>query len=275
LAVDVEKLENALCAVKDDKDGAHLQNRFLSLATHSEINGAEGKRKVELRDPYYFAAQDFNNLLTIALRMDWQKRLWANGDLDDVRWIKFVEADVHLFHVEFRSLFDYLTPIICHVADRPDQVEIEKLSSSASFEKLRNRTLKPKGYANRLGEDLASIVASCDWFEDLREARNALVHQGGTTTAFIDGKDRVLFQVHDRNFRDKILVEEVMYGDGLVDFERYAGLYLGYLLDLLDEVGGAVHRRLGLEDKSDRVKYRHPALDLVRSWILAVSDQGR
>lgn len=272
MAIDVKKLEKALSAIKDDGGGVYLQNRFQSLATHSGVNGAEGARKVELRDPYYFAAQDFNNLLTIALRVNWQKKLWAGGDLDDILWMKFVEADVHLFHVEFRSLFDYLTPIICHVADRPGQVKIEELSSSASFEKLRNKTMKPKGYANRLGGDLTSIVASCDWFMDLREARNALVHQGGTTTTFIDGKDRVLFQVHDRNFRDKILVEEVVYRDSLVDFERYAGLYLGYLLDLLDEVGGAVHRRLELEDKSDHVTYSHPALGLVRDWIRAVSD---
>lgn len=271
MTIDVKKLRKALSAIKDDGSGVYLQNRFQSLASHSEVNGAEGARKVELRDAYYFASQDFDNLLTIALRIDWQKKLWAGGVLDDVYWIKFVEADVHLFHVEFRSLFDYLTPIICHVADKPGQVRIEELSSSASFEKLQNKILKSEGYANRLGEDLASIVASCDWFMDLREARNALVHRGGTTTAFIDGKDHVLFQVHDRTFRDRILVEEVVYKDNLVDFERYAGLYLGYLLDLLDEVGGAVHRRLGLEDKSDRITYRHPALDLVRSWIRAVS----
>lgn len=271
MTVDVEKLENALSAIKGDDDEVFLQNRFQSLATHTTINAAEGTDKVELRDPYYFCAQDFDNLLTIALRLDWQKGMWARGDLDDIRWIRFVETDVRLFHIEFRSLFDYLAPIIRHVADKPGQVKIGELRSSASFEKLRNWTMNSKGNAKRLGEDLASIVQSCDWFEDLREARNALVHHGGTTTAFIEGKSRVLFQVHDRNFKDKILVEEVIYRDSLVDFERYAGLYCGYLLDLLDEVGGAVHRRLGLEDKSDRVAYHHPALSLVRDWIRAVS----
>lgn len=272
MAVVLEKLEKALSAVKDGQDGVYLQNRFQSLSAQTAINAAEGRCKTELRDPYYFAARDFDNLLTIALRLDWQKGLWARGDLDDTLWIRFVEADVHLFHVEFRSLFDYLAPIIRHVSDKPGQVKIGELRSSASFEKLRNWTMESKGHANRLGKDLAAIVGSCDWFEDLREARNALVHQGGTTTAFIEGKGRVLFQVHDRNFKDKVLVEEVMYRDNIVDFERYAGLYFGYLLDLLDEVGGAVNRRLGLADKSDRITYLHPALDLVRSWIRTVSD---
>lgn len=73
LAIDARKLEKALSAIKNDGGGVYLENRFQSLATHSEVNGAKEARKVELGDPYYFAAQDFDNLLTIALRMDWQE----------------------------------------------------------------------------------------------------------------------------------------------------------------------------------------------------------
>ena len=269
--MELEKLEKALSAIKDDTSGAYLQNRFQGLSAQTSINAAERQCKTELRDPYYFAAQDFDNLLTITLRLDWQKGLWARGDLDDIRWVKFVEADMHLFHVEFRSLFDYLAPIIRHVSDKPGQVRIGEFDGTASFEKLRNWVTKSEGNANRLGTDLAAIVGSCGWFDDLREVRNALVHQGGTTTAFIGEKERVLFQIHDRNLRDKVLVEEVMYKNGIVDFERYAGMYLGYLLDLFNEVGGVVHERLGLEDKSYLVTYRHPALSVVRAWMRAVA----
>ncbi len=77
-----------------------------------------------MRDPYYFAAQDFDNHLTIVLRVDWQRKMWASGDLDDVRWIRFLEGDVHLFHVEFRSLFDFIASIIRNVAEKPGQVRI-------------------------------------------------------------------------------------------------------------------------------------------------------
>lgn len=271
MAIVLEKLEKALLTIKDDAEGAYLQNRFQGLSAQTSINAAEGQCKTELRDPFYFAAQDFDNLLTIALRLDWQKDLWARGDLDDIRWIKFVEADVHLFHVEFRSLFDYLALIIRHVSDKPGQVRIGEYNGTASFEKLLNWTTESNGNADRLGSDLAAIVGSCGWFKDLRGVRNALVHQGGRDTAFVEEKGRVLFQVHDRNFRDRVLIEEVVYRDNIVDFERYAGMYLGYLLDLLDEVGSAVHERLTLEDKSRLVTYRHPALGVVRDWMRAVA----
>ncbi len=264
-------LAKALLTIKDDAGGVYLQNRFQSLSTQTLINGAEGQRKTELRDPYYFAAQDFDNLLTIVLRLDWQKGLWARGDLNDIHWIKFVEADVHLLHVEFRSLFDYLAPIIRHVSDKPGQVRIGESNGTASFEKLWNWTTESKGNANRLGSDLAAIVGSCGWFKDLRGVRNTLVHQGGTATALVEERGRILFQVHDRNFLDRVLIEEVMYRDNIVDFERYAGMYLGYLLDLLDEVGCAVHERLALEDKSRLITYRHPALRVVRDWMRAVA----
>lgn len=267
MAVEVGKLEKTILAIKDDAGGAHLQDRFHSLSAQTAINAAEGQCRAELRNPYYSATKDLDNLLTIVWRVDWQKGLWTGGNLDDVRWIRFIEADVHLFHVEFRSLFDHLASIIRHVADKPGQVKIGESTSSASFEKLRNWVTASRGNANRLGTDLAAIVESCGWFDDLREVRNALVHQGGTTTTFIEGKGRVLFQVHDRNLRAKVLTREVMYKSGIVDFERYAGVYLGYLLELLDEVGSVVHKRLRLEDKTNLVTYRHPALSVVRDWV--------
>lgn len=134
----LEKLEKALSEIKVGAGGVYLQNRFHGLSAQTSINAAEGQHKTELRDPYYFAAQDFDNLLTISSRLDWQKCLWARGDLDDIRWIKFVEADVHLFHIEFRSLFDDLAPIIRHASDKPGQVRIGESDGTASFEKLRN-----------------------------------------------------------------------------------------------------------------------------------------
>lgn len=84
MAIVLEKLEKALLTIKDDAEGAYLQNRFQGLSAQTSINAAEGQCKTDLRAPFYFAAQNFDNLLTIALRLDWQKDLWARSDLDDM-----------------------------------------------------------------------------------------------------------------------------------------------------------------------------------------------
>jgi hypothetical protein len=123
LTLALEKLESALSRMSEDADGTvYLKDGFHGLSAHTSINASMGPREAQARSACRFVFKDLGSLMTIALRLDWQKALWANGELEDVLWIKFVETDIHLFHVEFRSLFDYLSGLVSAAAVKFGQV---------------------------------------------------------------------------------------------------------------------------------------------------------
>jgi hypothetical protein len=127
------------------------------------------------------------NIGAIILRLDWYKTLWNQEGFADL-WRWFASCDIDLFHVEIRSIFDYLASIIKLVSDSPGQV------SDKSFRKLRNWVTKGKSEL-KVGNDLAQLLLHCDWFDGLREVRDTLVHRGGFTLVFPE-KSRILFQVY-------------------------------------------------------------------------------
>lgn len=104
------------------------------------------------------------------LRLAWQKDLWSKGKLDEISCMMFAKCDVNFFHVEFRSLFDHLTKLVSTVSNSPGQVK------SRSFHKLKNWLAKSDQNVRKLGMDLAKLVLSCCWFDDLKTDLNSFIH---------------------------------------------------------------------------------------------------
>jgi len=208
---------------------------------------------------------------TIALRLAWQKDLYTQGHLDMVLWITFAASDIEHFHVEFRSLFDYLAKAIRNISDRPGQV------TDKGFKKLRNsldasrREVNAERHIHDLGEDLARFVLSCEWFGDLKQVRESVVHSGGFTLVF-PTEGRILFQVYEKGAK-KVLVPEIMFNANVVDFELYAGLYIGYLIAYLEDFSELARKRLDLEWVDGRTQSYHPGLRVVQDWIKQVLSQ--
>jgi hypothetical protein len=209
-----------------------------------------------------FVAHDVWNIETLLDRINWQCELWSANQMTDGRWNVYITADIDLFHVEFRSLFDYLARLIRALANKPGQVPEE-----ASFEKLTNWVVKPENTAQqRLGEELVKVVTAADWFPLIRQVRNDLVHRGAETLVFYD-KPRVLFQTYTGG-REKIIdIPELMHNPNVVDFERYAAVFYGYLIDYLEEVASVVYLRLGLKRREGGSRHHNPGIATAKRWM--------
>ena len=194
--------------------------------------------------------------MTIALRLVWLKDLWIQKRLDDVVWMQFVPCDIDLFHVEFRAVFDYLAKIIHIVSNLPRQVP-------SNFTILKEWVAKSDRNAKRLG-DLAEVLLSCDWFDDLKEIRNSIIHKGWFTLAFLE-RSKILFQVY--GMKKEVLTSEIVFKDNVVDFELYAGLYIGYLIAYLEKVSEMIFKHQNLEKIDCNAKSYHQGLRVVRGWI--------
>ena len=145
--------------------------------------------------------QDIWNLETLVFRLNWQKELFSGNQLDKSLWIQFAACDVDLFHVQLRSIFDYLAKLILLFAAKSGQVDTEM-----SFRELQEWLKRNRGNAKRLGVDLATVVADCDWFGVLRDVRDSIVHRGGMVLVFPQ-QGRILFQVNE-GFRNRFILTE-------------------------------------------------------------------
>lgn len=232
--------------------------KFTNLVEDVHINGIQGAKLPKIYAFLRFIQQDIWSIETIAFRLNWEKKLWSQEKLDVGLWMTFAKCDIDLFHVEFRSVFDYLAKIIKRISDFPDQVK------DGSFTELRNWVIKP-GNDQKIGKDLAQLVNSCYWFENIKEIRESIVHRGGFTIVFPE-KNRILFQVY-RGIDKNILLPEIMYNENVVDFELYAGLYFGYMLSYLEEFSEIVYNRLNLKRYCMQARSIHSGLSIISDWI--------
>ena len=258
MAISRQRLERALSVVEANRSifVDLLADIHLSRAKEGFANGTHLS---SISRHLLSISQDMSNIATLVERLEWQRGLWVTGTIDQLRWFRYACADIDLFHVEYRSIFDYLAQLLGLLADSPGQ-------SPSSFEKLKNWLEGPNADANtaKIGKELADLVCACDWFHDLREVRNLNVHQGGQTLVFLD-KPKILFQVLAAN-KGRIRIPEVMDNENVANFELYAGVFVGYLLAYLEDVATVVYCRLGMS-RAGRGISQYPGIEVVRNWL--------
>ncbi len=262
MTLDKQRLNTALSTIHSDERGYFASGEFVDLTGDVYVKIFERRDLNKLNTYLGFIVQDLWNIETIAFRLKWQQNLLAQNQLNDAYWMSFVRCDVDLFHIEFRSIFDYIAKIVCSVSDSPGQVKAK------SFEKMRNWVTEPRN-AKKLGDDLVKLVQSCEWFSALKDTRDSIVHNGANTLIFQE-KDKILFQVH-QGIKRKVVVPEVMFNQNVVDFELYAGLHTGYLLAYLEEVAKVVYNRINIKKSSKgNTKSYHSGLHVINDWIKQV-----
>lgn len=232
-----EKLKVAASTIKkDESDTFFSDSLFVTLFAHVMVNGQLGVKYPPIYSFLKYISQDINNLEVITSRLAWEKTLWNENQLDIGDWMMYAVCDIDIFHVEIRSIFDYIAKVLVRVSDNPSQVPDE------GFNDLRNWLTKSEVNAQRLGSDLSSLVLSCDWFDQIKTVRDINIHQGGMTLVFPE-KGRILFQIL-KGYKNLVFVPDIMYNENVVDFERYAGMYFGYLVSFLEEFASIIRNRL-------------------------------
>lgn len=259
--IDRNLLKVALSTIHEDESGRPFSSgKFYDLVTGLHVSFIEeGDR---FRDTFFHfehVHKDIWNLQTIILRLEWQKGIISRGWLDDDVGSQFAACDIGLFHVQYRSLFDRLAKIVGRLSGRPKTVP-------DSFRKLREWVGRP-GNARRVDQQLARFVTSCDWFDDMREVRDSIVHKDGRAFVFPQ-ENRILFQVHEGfGRRTKIHLPEIMFNESVADFELYAGLLMGYLIACLEDISAIAEQILKARRTDIESRVHHGGLRVLRSWI--------
>jgi len=156
-------------------------------------------------------------------------------------WMNFAQLDVELFFMKIRSIFDYIAIVLCRISDSRKIPRKRR----KSFNKLRNWLIDPnegKNNTKKWDQELANLVISVNWFDDMKNIRDSIFHEGGYTLVFPD-KEKILFQVY-KGHKKQISIPEIMYNNNVVDFELFAGLYFGYLTAFLENFAINVEKKL-------------------------------
>lgn len=262
MSINKQRLNLALSTIQMDGEGHFSSGKYVDLIGNIHINAALRTELGQLSRCFSIIQQDIKNIQNIILRLDWQMSYLKRGELDQVLWMNFTACDIDIFHVEIRSFFDSLAKAISLVSDNPDNVP------NRSFHKLKEWVEKNKN-ETIIGIDLAAIIRSCDWFDDLKEIRESLIHHGGYTMVFLV-PDRITFQIQ-KGWKNKVFIPEIMYNKNIVDFELYAGLYIGYLMAYLEEISEIFDKRLNLQKLGSTGKSYHPGLKVIQNWIEKVN----
>lgn len=258
MSINKQRLNLALSTIHVDGEDYFSSGKYVDLICNMHVNAALMPEMSKLSRCFNIIQQDIKNIGTIILRLDWQMRLRKGTELEEVLWMDFTACDIDHFHVEIRSFFDSLAKAISLVSDNPDQVP------NRSFRQLKDWVEKNEN-ENIIGMDLAAIIRSCEWFDDLKKVRESLIHYGGSTTVFLV-PDKITFQVYT-GWKNEILIPEIMHNKNIVDFELYAGLYTGYLMAYLEEISEIFDKRLNLQERLSGSKGYHKGLVVMQNWI--------
>ena len=174
-----EKIVFARALIREADDSFYHAGSFIDLQSRICV-GVHSN--LELATPYQLLihiTQDIWNIETLVFRLNWQKELFSGNQLNKILWMQFAACDIDLFHVELRSVFDYLAKLILFFTVKSGEVD-----TKMSFRELQQWLTRNRGNAKRLGVDLANVVADCDWFVVLRDVPDSIVHRGGSVIFF-------------------------------------------------------------------------------------------
>lgn len=205
---------------------------------------------------------DIWNVCTLATRMEWFRTLTIQDKslTDSFYWALFTGLDIELFHVELRSILDYVASILGTTAQKTRQVP------SASFNELYQWLSKNPGNRARLGEEASELVSSASWYAGLRDMRDAIVHHGAHTLVFGSPKDGILFQLL-HGLKPLINTQLLTWKENVIDFQLYAGLYVARTFVLLEGLGRFLAARIPQRLPNPQAKANYYGFTILRDWM--------
>ncbi len=257
---EIKIIEKALSLFPKDKNGPHWSGQFVSLSVDLTFNA---QQNTDLRKPAMLTnciVQDIWNIGTILHRLSWLRTAPIDREFIDHMWLPYASVDIEHFHVELRSIMDYVGEIVAHVSNKQGQVP-------ESFRKLFNWVSHKQGNRKRLGEDLAAVVESAEWFPNFRGIRDALIHSGGFTLVFGTPKEGILFQVFKDMANNLIEHKTLMFNENVVYFDRYAAIYLAHLFVFLEFLADTIYKRQNLNSIGHGASCNSPGFNIIVTWM--------
>jgi hypothetical protein len=259
--IDLKDIQSVRSQFGMDEEGCFWSGEFILLLGDLVVASARHKNEIltQILQKHRYILQDLSNLGMVLFKLEWIRSHAQNDDSLKSLWFQFATTDIDYFHVEFRSIFDYVAKIIGDITNKPGQI-------TDSFHRLQERLNKP-GNRARLGEELANLVDSVDWFPDIQGLRDSMIHKGAFTLVFLDPEEGILFQSYGNSLKPFITNKIALYSKNVVDFQLYSALYLCRLLFFLEEFAKIIRSKLNIKKGGGQAKSYSPGFELLTNWL--------
>ncbi|MGA7897767.1 MAG: hypothetical protein WCA39_02780 [Nitrososphaeraceae archaeon] len=269
MQIDKEKLKIALSVLYEEDHDAYYSGHFISLLHNVRSNAFKPATTLStVINPHQLSKRlllihmELLNLATISIRLIMQQLLRDDKceyKIDDNLWRYFASADIDLFFIKYRSVFDNIAQLI------------KTITSAAAPNSLNDLMTKAKPNTLPLDFKYVELILKCDWFKTIRTIRDSIEHHGAETNVDYN-KDKVLFKISELDAsythvpgKSLINIPEIVYDD-FSDFELFAGIFMGYLIWFLEELSLIISQDLkSSQIVNDRIY--HPGFSTVRTWI--------
>lgn len=212
---------------------------------------------------------DSLNLATVSYRLILQQNL--RSDKCEYRvttdlWRFFGSADIDLFFIKYRSIFDNIAQMITATLNqKPDHAPHSFNELLSWLDKTNNKGL--------LDDKYVQLVKSCDWFQYVRSIRDNIEHYAAETVVS-ENTESILFKVSSLGIslthlpeKDILRNPEITDRDGFTNFELFAGIHLGYLIWFLEKLSKLIYEEFEPNELDKQCKSFHPGFQIVRTWI--------
>lgn len=271
------------------EDNAWAGN-FPSLCTEIHIEAT----KKRLRDARLnslnmltsYISQDIGNIGAIITRLSWMREKACHDDYLHKMWMFFASADISLFHIEIKSIMDYIAEIIAEHANKRVLQKLIKLNKWSNgpqdYSKIQKWLNVPQKFAGlkqwlkkdvrnkrhqSLGSEIAKMVEITSWYDDISIVRNKTVHKGGYSLVFPQPEEGILFQIYSEGYEYLIRNNFYIVKNNIASFKRYAALYLSHLMIFLERFAALSRHKLSFTGDTSNAKLHSFGFDILVKWI--------
>ncbi len=172
-------------------------------------------------------------LCAVLSKVEFMTDLKKNSQIDDNTWFRYVQSDIHTFHAEMRSLFDTIAVLLTELSPESH--------GGDSFARFRDMTSPFSRKKQTLTPEIKNLVAHCDWFDQLRNTRDAIMHDEKDAWVLWRTDDHILFKLtYGEKFKNSGLADnrclKYFLWHDWIDFRPYAGYYIGRLIAFLNKL---------------------------------------
>ncbi len=244
-----------------NEDAPYTSGVYLELWTDIHIANAIGTAPLgPLKGELAKVLNRQRDLLTLVSKLEWMRQLRDGGKLDPMIWFHYARSDVDSFFTTTRSLFDHLAVAVGLTAAK-------RGVSPTSFNRLRAWIARsPDANGANLGSKTAELIASADWFDELRALRDGLVHDGDESLVFPGGPG-IQVQLY-AGARKRINDPSLLLGENTASFERIAAATASRIWVLLERLADDIRQRLQITPSGGGPAMSvHSGLGVLRGWI--------
>lgn len=284
LQLDLEAIDSAIKSCAGPKGNPEcLSGAFQSLKavtagkTIDYVKASPASRKTlsALSEFVECIHADLCNILKSCIWIEYVDVSRQNADdAIGIVYKKSLEVCLHAFHVEFRSISDYVAGIVLYLLGKnvdPNMV---------SFKQVVDWLAEPDEKYSDLSGIRKELSAFKSFYKDIAHVRNAIVHKGADAIVVLEDPaiDRRLgFGILVKKLDRMIVMESMppaLFNVGVVDLRVYIGLAIGFMIRFLngfsDETLKLLHNRqvIALEETV------HPYFPSSCAKLIALAGRG-